>query len=100
MLASDCYADEYYDEQAEMCYYRENKDYDDESDYEAGEFSRGAQDEQVKILAEYSISKNTISLMSGNDDIKNQEVWNIFTSLIPENARTDFSLYQITDDAA
>jgi hypothetical protein len=39
MLAIDCYADEYYDELDEMCYYRENENYDDESDYEFGEFS-------------------------------------------------------------
>jgi hypothetical protein len=100
MLASDCYADEYYDEQDEMCYYRESENYDDESNYEYGEFSGGEQEQESEILAEYSISGNIITLESGDDGIKNREVWNIFTSLIPENARRDFSLYQITNDAA
>ena len=100
MSADACYSDEYYDEQDQMCYYNEDDNYDDESEYESGEFA-GGQDEQTEseLLAKYAISGNNISLQEGSDDTRNSEVWNIFTALIPESQRADIVFYEVVDDS-
>jgi len=67
-----------------MCYYLEDEEYDDEIEYDAGDTAHD-DDEHVEaeVIASYSISGDRITLESGTDDVKNQEVWNIFTALIP-----------------
>jgi len=100
MWSDDCSEDEYYDEQDQMCYFLEDENYDNESQYEAGEFTGSHEEHESEILAEYSISKNIITLQSGEDGIKNQEVWNVFTALVPESVRKNFSLYQVSNDSS
>lgn len=99
MTADECYNDEYYDSEDQMCYYEEDADYDDEQEYETGEFS-GGEDEQSEseTLATYTISWDSITLQNGQEGVKNTEVWNIFTSLIPLSQRWDFIRYEVSDD--
>lgn len=99
MSASDCYEDEYYDEQDQKCYYEEDEDYDDDTEYQVGEFTgEHNEDSHTDIIATYSINGDIITLKSGEDSIKNQELWNIFTSLIPISARKDFARYEVVND--
>lgn len=99
MLPEDCYEDEYYDEQDQMCYYSEDEYYDDDIEYDFWDSSH--QDYEytdAEILASYSVNGDRISLESWKDDIKNQEVWNIFTSLIPLSGRQDIVKYEVSND--
>jgi len=100
LTAEDCYDDEYYDEEDRMCYYLEDEEYDDEIEYDAGDTAHD-DDEHVEaeVIASYSISGDRITLESGTDDVKNQEVWNIFTALIPSWVRKDIVRYEVSDDA-
>jgi len=100
MLPEDCYEDEYYDEEDQTCYYSEGDDYDDETDYISGEFSWNHDEhDESKVVASYNILQDSITLLEGVDSIKNQEVWNIFTALIPLSVRWDFIRYEVVDDA-
>ncbi len=98
MTADMCYPDEYFDEEDQQCYYEEDENYDDETEYESGDFSWGEPEGDGELTAAYSVSGNTITLVSGQDDVKNQEVWNIFSALIPESARTDIARFELVDD--
>ncbi len=101
MTADQCYSDEYYDEQDQMCYYNEDEYYDDDQEYEVWEFTGDHEQQgESEVLAAYSISGDSINLQDGTDDIKNQEVWNIFTALIPLSQRGDFIRYEVTNDDA
>ena len=97
MTADMCYPDEYFDSEEEQCYFQEDEDYDDETEYEAGAFS-GDEESESEIIASYDIRWDRIELTSGVDDVKNQEVWNIFTALIPLSVRGDFARYEISND--
>ena len=79
-------------------YFEEDENYDDDTEYEAGEFSWGEPKSDWEISAAYSISGNVITLVSGQDDVKNQEVWNIFSALIPESAREDIVRFEVSND--
>jgi len=100
----DCYEDEYYDSENQTCYYYVGEDYDDDTEYEWWDFQweefwhEHSNQEESEILARYSISWNAINLISWDDAIRNQEVWNIFSALIPISARWDIVEYQISDD--
>ncbi len=107
MTADDCYDDEYFDEEDRQCYFDEDElsdDYDDSEDYTWGEdYDLSHDDHQEEerestLLAKYTIQGDTITLISGEDKDQYQDVWNIFTKLIPTTLRTDFLYFEITND--
>ncbi len=99
MTQDDCYEDEYYDSEDQMCYFIEDEDYDDDVEYESGDtVHEEIQHSEAEVIASYSIDGDRITLESGIDDVKNQEVWNIFTALIPVSVRWDFARYEISND--
>jgi len=100
MTEEDCYEDEYYDEQDKMCYFQEDENYDDDIVYQVWEldWNHHQEDQDSQVLAKYSVLWDTITLTEGEEDIKNQEIWNIFTALIPISVRGDIVEYHISND--
>ncbi len=85
MEAEDCYDDEYFDEDEQRCFPNQEKDL--ELDYEHM-WSESWED--LVILAAYLLWDNdTLNLVDGNEDPKHQEIWELFSDMIPAAARED-----------
>lgn len=100
--AEDCYDDEYFDEVDQRCYFDdENYDYDDEENYYVDEEEWHSHDdyEWDEVLAEYLISWDSISLVSGESEQRHLDVWEGFTQIIPAHVRKDFKKFKIVDSA-
>lgn len=99
MLPEDCYDDEYYDSEEKWCYFKDENYIDDNQDYLSSDYHVHGEEAASEIRASYLISWDKITLESGVNGVKDTELWNIFTTLIPLSARWDFKMYQIVDDA-
>ena len=96
-----CYEDEYFDENDQRCYLSDDYVYDTTSDFSQEKVHKweGLYDEE-SFVAVYNISGNTLQLNRGNKNSIWEEIWSIFTTLIPERNREDFKLYRLIDDSA
>lgn len=100
MSPDDCYDDEYYDEQDKRCYFDESL-YDqwEEEDFEFRWEHAHDYDayDSAETVAEYSILWETIKLISWKTDAQYEEVWEIFSTLIPLSVRSDMKKYKIVN---
>lgn len=98
MTADMCYEDEYFDAKDEQCYFQEDENYDDDIEYEVGEFSGEHDEDSAEVVAAYSVNGDAIQLIRWVDQVQHQEIWNIFTALIPLSVREDFARFEISND--
>ena len=85
MSPQDCYEDEFYDTDEERCYPNEEVDIDYHEEHSGSESS-----DDLPILAAYLLLEDdTLNLVDGDADPLHQEVWNLFSSMIPAAARPD-----------
>ncbi len=103
LTKQDCFFDEIFDEKNKTCYLKDEENYSDEDlqiDYSDENFNAQNEDEKIeeKIKTIYNISKNKIELISWIKDKKDLEIFNLFSSLIPINYRTDFKKIKIFDN--
>lgn len=99
LTADDCYDDEYFDEDDQRCYVKDDSQSDQTSDFSSEKHSVsevGSRNED--FLAVYEISQNSITLQEWNDNEQGKLIWNIFAQIIPERNREHFKLYMILDD--
>ncbi len=97
---SDCVDWEFYDDEEWICYSEwEEVDMDYMDDFGDEDFeAHWWEDDWENIHATYEMSGNTIRLLNGKSDPKDQEVFTLFSTLIPENFRKDFKLYKVYFD--
>ena len=100
MTADECYENEYFDEEDQYCYVKDDVDFDDSTNF-TSDWDESHEHEAIdesETLATYTIEWNDIRLISWTDSDQNQEVWQIFTDLIPVASRTDFALLKFVND--
>lgn len=100
MLPEDCYEDEYYDENDKSCYFDESYIHTEtqKQDYLPESPTHYHEDVSLEnFTASYKISGDTITLIDGKADERYSKIWEIFSFLIPLNARWDFLYYKVID---
>lgn len=102
MTQSDCYEDEYFDLVDKKCYFNESYYNDsDAKDYSGKSHTNHINTwiDGIEILAQYNIDQNNIILQKWTKNIQAEEIWKIFTSLIPVTYRSDLIEYHVIDDS-
>ncbi len=100
LTADDCYEDEYF-EDGECIFDEQNYNFQDEENYDINDHHSAHTHEKIDsdALSSYEINWDTITLLSGEDTQKSQDIWKIFTTLIPLSARQDFLKYSVVDES-
>ncbi len=88
-----------------------DEDISDVNDYSLDEFNNdneeineentddnAYEDSPIKIVADYKISWDNISLISGKDNKKYNDIFKIFTTLIPKKNRENLVWYRVYDN--
>lgn len=96
MTEEDCYDDEYFDADEERCFPNEEEDLDIDHDHWDGD----EEDADMPILWAYLVQEDdSLMLVDGDEDARHQEVWKLFSSIIPQAARPDLTEVNFADDA-
>ena len=109
MTPDECYEDEYFNEETLTCdlLWDEdtfNEDLSDEyidedfGNQSEGEIEESSQNE-ANYDAKYNINGDSINLNEWNKDPSHEEIWKLFTKIIPLYYRGDFNLYSVYEDA-
>ena len=94
--------DEYIDESfygSEVWDFDFDYNYNDDDfwdNYDEDQYEDGSEGEEEWVV--YKINGDVITLTSWNADKKYNEIWKLFTTLIPKNYRTDFTNYSVTNN--
>lgn len=101
MTADECYDDEYFDDEDQQCYIKDDIEYNDNTSFIDDRYENAERSEEwnMEILASYAILWNTITLNEWIIEPRHQEVWDSFVRIIPIGARKDFALYAVADDS-
>jgi hypothetical protein len=108
MTPDECYDDEYFNEETLTCELlgddQENSNEDlsdeylDENFDNSHEWEESSQSE-TNYDATYNIDGDNINLSEWNKDPSHEEIWKLFTKIIPLYYRGDFKLYSVYEDS-
>jgi hypothetical protein len=109
MTPDECYDDEYFNQKTLTCellwdqnnpnedlseeYFDQN--FDNKNEWEGAESSQN----QENYDASYTIDGDDINLKKWNKEASHEEIWKLFTKLIPLYYRRDFKLYSVYEDS-
>lgn len=114
MTAADCFPGESYDPDFKYCYVACDTVEECDAAYAAiDEYAQGIFDEysydesqaglewadgEEVLYASYDVDENNITLVNGEDDPMDYEIWNLFVKLIPARFREEISQFLIVSD--
>lgn len=105
MTEEDCYEDEVYDPELELCYVEwGEEDYDWDYDLDEWDYEGAEDPEEVSetTLAVYSVDGDVIELISSHssdfDESEHQLMWDYFAQLIPAEYRESITRFEVFTD--
>lgn len=97
MTAEDCYENEIFDEEDQWCYPSDDMEGEDFSSDESNEDKE--HDEELKVIATYSINDDMITLKDWEMTDLHAMVWEMFSSITPKETRPFLVEAGFADDA-